>query len=94
VYHACHRELCSHESEWPFEVVNFLELLGESMGFRREDHFKRLKIMHDADAVIADVMDLIERHGLKVEEVREVIERDLLGEQALPLRGSGVGATR
>jgi len=39
-------------------------------------------------------MDLIERHGLKVEEVREVIERDLLGEQALPLRGSGVGATR
>src|SRR5689334_1977769 len=32
VYHACHRELCSHEDEWPFEVVNSLELVGESMG--------------------------------------------------------------
>jgi hypothetical protein len=88
VYHACHRELCSHETEWPFEVVNFLELIGESMGISREDHFKRLKKMHDADSVIADVMDLIEKHGLKLEEVRDVIERDLLGEQALPLQRS------
>lgn len=90
VYHACHRELCSHEAEWPFEVVNFLELIGESMGISREDHFKRLKKMHDADAVIADVMDLIEAHGLKLDEVRDVIERDLLGEQALPLRGAPI----
>ena len=33
IYHACHRELCSHERDWPFEVVNFLELVGESMGW-------------------------------------------------------------
>jgi Fe-S oxidoreductase len=32
IYHACHRELCSHERDWPFTVVNFLELVGESMG--------------------------------------------------------------
>jgi len=86
VYHACHRELCSHEAEWPFEVVNFLELIGESMGFRREDAFKRLKVMQDADAILADVMDLVEEHGLGLEEVRAVIEKDLLGEQALPLK--------
>ena len=88
VYHACHRELCSHETDWPFEVVNFLELIGESMGIRREDSFKRLKKMQDADAILADVMDLVERHGLALEEVRAVIEKDLLGEQPLPLRGS------
>ena len=86
VYHACHRELCSHEAEWPFEVVNFLELIGESMGIRREDRFKRLKKMQDADAVLADVMDLVEEHGLGLEEVRAVIEKDLLGEQPLPLQ--------
>ena len=79
VYHACHRELCSHEADWPFEVVNFLELIGESMGFTREDHFKRLKLMHDTDAILADVMDLVEEHGLRLEEVRAVIEKDLLG---------------
>jgi Fe-S oxidoreductase len=88
VYHACHRELCSHEAEWPFEVVNFLELLGESLGIRREDSFKRLKKMQDTDAILADVMDLVERHGLGLEEVRAVIEKDLLGEQPLPLRGA------
>jgi heterodisulfide reductase subunit D len=88
VYHACHRELCSHEIDWPFEVVNFLELIGESMGIRREDSYKRLKKMQDADAILADVMDLVERHGLALEEVRAVIEKDLLGEQPLPLRGA------
>jgi heterodisulfide reductase subunit D len=88
VYHACHRELCSHEVDWPFEVVNFLELIGESMGIRREDSYKRLKKMQDADAILADVMDLVERHGLALEEVRAVIEKELLGEQPLPLRSS------
>lgn len=88
VYHACHRELCSHETDWPFAVVNFLELVGESMGFTREDRFKRLKKMQDADAILADVMDLVEQHGLDIEEVRAVIEKDLLGEQPLPLRGA------
>ena len=28
------------------------------------------------------------RHGLALEEVRAVIEKDLLGEQPLPLRGT------
>jgi len=90
VYHACHRELCSHETDWPFEVVNFLELVGASLGIRREDSFKRLKKMQDADAILADVMDLVERHGLGLEEVRAVIEKDLLGEQPLPLRSARV----
>ncbi len=85
VYHACHRELCSHEAEWPFEVVNFLELIGESMGLQREDAFKRLKKMQDADAILTDVMDLVEEHGLAIDEVRAVIAKDLLGEQPLPL---------
>ena len=88
VYHACHRELCSHEVDWPFEVVNFLELIGESMGIRREDSYKRLKKMQDADAILADVMDLVERHGLALDEVRSVIEKELLGEQPLPLRSA------
>ena len=90
VYHACHRELCSHEAEWPFAVVNFLELVGESMGLVREDHFKRLKKMQDVDAIVADVADMVDAHGLKLDEVRDVIEHHLLGEQPLPLRGAVV----
>ena len=88
VYHACHRELCSHELDWPFEVVNFLELIGASLGIRREDSYKRLKKMQDTDAILADVMDLVEKHGLALEEVRSVIEKELLGEQPLPLKSA------
>ena len=61
IYHACHRELCSHERDWPFEVVNFLELVGESMGLTRPDLFKRLKLMQDVDAVLADAAPMIGR---------------------------------
>ena len=92
IYHACHRELCSHERDWPFEVVNFLELIGESMGLRRPDLFKRLKIMQDVDAILADSADLIDTNGLDLEEARDVILRDMLGEQPLPLAASRQGA--
>src|SRR3546814_4186863 len=61
IYHACHRELCSHERDWPFEVVNFMELVGEGLGIRRPDLFKRLKVMQDVDAIIADSRDQIGR---------------------------------
>jgi Fe-S oxidoreductase len=86
IYHACHRDLCAHERDWPYEVVNFLELVGEAMGIRYEDHFKRLKKLQDAEAVLADVMDLVKTHGLDVEEVRSVITKEMLGEQTLPLK--------
>lgn len=89
IYHACHRELCSHERDWPFEVVNFLELVGESMGLHRPDLFKRLKIMQDVDAILSDTSSLIEVNGLDLDEARDVILRDMIGEQPLPL-GRGV----
>jgi heterodisulfide reductase subunit D len=85
IYHACHRELCSHERDWPFAVVNFLELVGESMGLHRPDLFKRLKIMQDVDAILEDAAPLIATNGLDLEEARDVILRDMLGEQPLPL---------
>ena len=37
VYHACHRDLCAHERDWPFEAVNYMELIGEAMGIKRLD---------------------------------------------------------
>ena len=86
IYHNCHRELCSHERDWPFEVVNFLELVGESMGLTRPDLFKRLKIMQDVDAVLADSADLLAANGVDLDEARQVVLADMLGEQALPLR--------
>ena len=88
IYHADHRELCAHERDWPFAIVNILDVIGASMGISRDDHFKRLKMKQDADAVLDDCGDMLDRHGLDREAARPVIEKALLGEQPLPLRGT------
>ena len=85
VYHADHRELASHEDQWSFEVVNYMELIADSMGLDRPDLFKRLKLMQDADAIVADSREQIAAHGLDVEEVRDAVVKYLLGDQILPI---------
>ncbi len=55
IYHACHRELCAHETTSPFKIVNFLELVGEAMGVEKTDLFKQWKMMQDVDRVLAEV---------------------------------------
>ena len=59
VYHSDHRELCAHERDWPFRIINILEVVGESMGLHRQDRYKELKIMQDADQIVAECSDLI-----------------------------------
>jgi heterodisulfide reductase subunit D len=87
VYHVDHRELCAHERDWPFRIINILDIVGESMGLQHDDHFKRLKIMQDADAIVADCQDLIAAHGLAAAVARDVVVRAMLAEQPLPLVG-------
>ena len=86
VYHSDHRELCAHERDWPFRVRNILELVGESMGLSEDDVYKRLKIMQDADAILADCQDLIAQHRLQADDAREVVVKTMLADQPLPLR--------
>jgi hypothetical protein len=88
VYHSDHRELCAHERDWPFRIVNVLEIVGESMGIAEPDHYKRLKIMQDADAIVADCRDLIADNGLDAEVARSVVVKTMLGDQPLPLVGA------
>ncbi len=86
VYHSDHRELCAHERDWPFRIVNLLEVVGESMGLHRHDRYKELKIMQDADQIVAECGDLIARHSLDAGNVRSVIVKSMLGDQPLPLQ--------
>lgn len=85
VYHSEHRELCAHERDWPFRVVNILEIVGESMGLHRDDRYKQLKIMQDADQIVAECSDLIARHALDAGKARTIVVNAMLGDQPLPL---------
>ncbi len=84
VYHADHRELCAHERDWPFRIMNLLEIVGMSMGLQHDDHYKRLKLMQDVDAIVADCRDLAQTHGLDAETTRQVIAA-MLADQPVPL---------
>ena len=44
------------------------------MGLHHDDHFKRLKMLQDADAILADCRDLVEQHGLDVEATHQAIK--------------------
>ena len=85
IYHACHRELCAHETTSPFKVVNFLELVGGAMGVEQADLFKQWKMMQDVDRVLAEVAKQVPAVGLDLESVREVLVADMLGKQPLPV---------
>jgi heterodisulfide reductase subunit D len=87
IYHSEHRELCAHERDWPFRIVNLLELVGESMGLKQHDRYKELKLMQDADQIVADCADLIAAHALDAAKAREVVVKGLLADQPLPLHG-------
>ncbi len=84
IFHGCHRELVQYQSEVPFELVNFMELIGESMGIDIPDLYKRLQQLGDIDAIIADTADLIETHGLDLETLRDILADDMFS--ALPIR--------
>jgi heterodisulfide reductase subunit D len=86
VYHSEHRELCAHERDWPFQVVNLLELVGESMGLERHDRYKELKILQDADQIVAECADLIASHRLDAATARDVVIKGMLADQPVPLR--------
>ena len=88
IYHVDHRELCAHERDWPFRIINILDIVGASMGLHHDDHFKRLKIMQDADAIVADCKDMIAAYGIEPAFAREVVIKAMLKEQPLPLRGT------
>ena len=87
IYHVDHRELCAHERDWPFRIINILDIVGASMGLHHDDHFKRLKIMQDADAIVADCQDMIDAYRIDPAMARDVVIKTMLNEQPLPLVG-------
>ena len=93
LYHADYRELCAHERDWPFQIVNILEIVGAAMGLHQEDRYKHLKLKQDVDAIFEDCADLIAQHGLEPATARLAI-RAMLDDQPLPLAGNirAVGA--
>src|SRR5258708_7576287 len=79
IFHGCHRELVQFQPEVSFELLNFMELIGEAMGIHIPDLYKRLSLIGDIDAIIGDTADLIAAHRLDLDTVRDVLADDIYG---------------
>jgi heterodisulfide reductase subunit D len=79
IYHTCHRELCDVGDGRSFEVVNFMEILGQGLGLHAEDLYKRLKLMGDIDDIIVETSPLIAEHGLDLDTVRDALFQEFGG---------------
>ena len=77
IFHACHRELVQYQPQVSFELVNFMELIGESMGIHIPDLYKRLRLIGDIDTIITDSADLISEHRLDLDTVRDVLAQEM-----------------
>lgn len=86
VFHACHREICHFENSVSFEIINVMEIIGQSMGLYADDIYKRLKMMPSIDRMIEDCAGLIDAHGLDPDEVRDILMADQLA--AKPVQGA------
>jgi len=79
IFHACHRELIAYQPQVSFELINFMELIGESMGIHIPDLYKRLRLMGNIDSIVADSADLISAYRLDLDIVRDVLAQEMLG---------------
>jgi len=77
IFHACHRDLIAYQPKVSFELLNFMELIGEAMGIHIPDLYKKLRLMGDIDQIIADTSDMIAAHQLDLDTVRNVLAEDL-----------------
>ena len=84
IFHGCHRELVKFQPNVSFELVNFMELIGEAMGMHIPDLYKRLQLLGDIDAIIAESAELIAMHGMDLDEVRDAIAQDMFGAKPKP----------
>ena len=86
IFHGCHRELVRFQPKVSFELLNFMELIGEAMGMHIPDLYKRLALLGDIDAIIAETSGQIAANGLDLDEVRDALAHDMFGAKPKPRR--------
>lgn len=85
VFHSDHRELSSHAEQWPYEMKNYMDIIAESMGIHHDDLFQRLKVMQDADHIVAEMAATVSDNNLDLEQMRDAVLQYMLGDQLLPI---------
>jgi len=69
--------LCEEEARRPFQIRNFVSVVGEAMGIGREDLYKRYTLAGGSDAIVSAAEKFLERNRLNRNLVRETVSEHL-----------------
>jgi Fe-S oxidoreductase len=72
--HGCDSAFKKHGKDEPFEIVNFLTLVGRAMGIEYEDKLSLYMEWRDVDRVIEDARANIEASSYSEQEIRSFLE--------------------
>lgn len=71
--HGCHMCLCGEEARYPFQVRNFVSVVGEALGIEREDLFKRYMLCGDAEKVVEAAGGFVRENRLDAAAVKGAV---------------------
>lgn len=79
VYHGCHRFLVKRaiEGREPFEVVNWVSLLGRALGVEQKDRYRAFAMLGDEDLILEEALALDAGEGIPIEKLRQAIRWEL-----------------
>lgn len=71
----CHLHFSAGANEYPYEVLDVIQLLGEGLGMEYEDKLSKYRSYHDPERVIRETRDYIDASPYTVEEMKQVLPR-------------------
>jgi heterodisulfide reductase subunit D len=79
VFHGCHRHLVKRaiQGREPFEVVNWVSLLGRSLGVEQKDRYRAFAMLGDEDLILEEALSLDAGQGIPLAKLREAIHWEM-----------------
>ena len=75
VCHYCSQAFAAQEAGYNFSLTNYVNLVAEAMGIRRDDTFKRYMLWGDLDRILKDADDHILESPFEKERIVEVLQK-------------------
>lgn len=73
VCHYCNQTFVAEESHYDFSVTNYVNLVAEAMGIRRDDKFKKYTLWGNLDLILKDAEEHIAESPFENERIIEVL---------------------
>lgn len=74
VCHYCNQTFAAQETRFSFSVTNYVNLVAEAMGIRRDDTFRKYTLWGNLDEIVADAGEHIAESPFEREQIIEVLK--------------------